>query len=74
VPFVEPALDLRAQRPVAIAAVGGELEEVVLLDPALELLRAEEVVVDPVRLPLARLLWLLLVIIAWIRSKVRRSM
>ena len=38
-PCVEPPLDLRAQRPVAVAAVGGELEEVAGLDPPVELLR-----------------------------------
>ena len=40
VALVEPALDLGAQRPVAVAAVGGELEEVAGLDPPLELLAA----------------------------------
>ena len=33
-PVVEPPLDLAAQRAVAVAAVGGELEEVVLARPA----------------------------------------
>ena len=39
-PGVEAPLDLRAQGPVAVAAVGGELEEVFGLDPPIELLRA----------------------------------
>ena len=51
---LEAALDLPAQRAVAVAAVGGELEEVLLLDPLLELLRGEEVVVAAVYLSLAR--------------------
>ena len=55
VPGLEPALDLRAQGPVVVAAVGGELEEVVLVDRAVELLGREEVVVAPVLLALARL-------------------
>ena len=45
---LEAPLDLAAQGAVAIAAVGGELEEVLLLDPLLELLGGEEVVVAAV--------------------------
>ena len=43
--FREPPLDLGAKRPVAIAAVGGVLEEVVRVRPAVELGAVEEVVV-----------------------------
>ena len=35
--LVEPPGNLRAQRPVAMAAVGGELEEVVGVDATIEL-------------------------------------
>ena len=51
----ETALDLRAQGPVAVAAVGGELEEVLFLGALLELLRGEEVVIATVLLPLPRI-------------------
>ena len=53
-PCRQPPFDLAAQRPVAVAAVGGELEEVFFLDPLLEFLRGEEVVVAAVYLALAR--------------------
>ena len=54
-PVGEPPLDLGAQRPVAVAAVGGVLEEVTVPGPAIELLAVEEVVVAAVHLALARL-------------------
>ena len=50
---VEAALDLGAQRSVAVAAVGGELEEVLGVDPLIELGAVEEVVVAAVLLALA---------------------
>jgi hypothetical protein len=49
-----PILDLGQERAVAIAGVGGVLEELTGLEPAFELLRGEEVVVAPVVLPRPR--------------------
>ena len=63
---LEPALDLGAKRPVEVAAVGRELEEVALLDPLVELLRCEEVVLAPVLLALAGLA-------AWSRKPTARG-
>src|SRR5688500_1854597 len=54
-PLRQPALDLGAKRPVAVAAEGRELEEVAGLDAAVELVAREEVIVAPVLLPGARL-------------------
>ena len=51
----EAAVELRVQRPVVVAGVGGELEEVFRRDPFLELLLGEEVIIAFVLLPLARL-------------------
>ena len=53
--LVEAAVELRVQGPVVVAAVAGELEEVVGVAPLLELLLGEEVVVAAVLLSLARL-------------------
>jgi hypothetical protein len=49
---VEDPVDLRAQRAIAVARVLDVLEEGALRGPALELLLAQEVVVDAVGLPL----------------------
>ena len=54
-PSREPPLDLRAQGPVAVAAVGGVLEELAVPGAAVELLAVEEVVVAAVPLAVARL-------------------
>ena len=54
-PGCEAPLDLRAQRPVAVAAVGRVLQELAVAGPAVELLAVEEVVVAAVHLALAGL-------------------
>src|SRR5436190_4854782 len=54
-PVGEPALDLGAQGPVAIAAVGRVLEELARMRAGIEVLTAQEVVVAAVHLTLARL-------------------
>src|SRR5262249_54721724 len=50
----ELALDLLAKRPVLVPAVARVLQELAGLDPAIELLRGEEVIVAAVDLALPR--------------------